>query len=189
MFNLTVNVFKLEMRCHDKEIFNLLSCLSNLQRWVKSHDQIVKIDVERFDCKRSQCLYRRQMKSKYWLDQCSARGKNCRIHERMKMCITRRPCVARRTCVTCRPRIVQANRALTRQIMRWRGTRRSCAVEVSCVVEANRALTRYVAIMRCRGESCAVEAYLALTRWIKRWWDVTASDVETASNVTKFVKV
>ncbi len=29
---LTVNVFKLEVKCHGKEIFNLLSYLSNLQR-------------------------------------------------------------------------------------------------------------------------------------------------------------
>ena len=32
MFNLTVNVFKLEVKCLDREIFNLISCLSNLQR-------------------------------------------------------------------------------------------------------------------------------------------------------------
>ena len=32
MFDSTVNVFKLEGKCHGKEIFNLLSCLSNLQR-------------------------------------------------------------------------------------------------------------------------------------------------------------
>ena len=32
IFDSTGNVFKLEVKCHDKEIFNLLSCLSNLQR-------------------------------------------------------------------------------------------------------------------------------------------------------------
>jgi len=30
MFDSTVNVLKLEVKCHGKEIFNLLSCLSNL---------------------------------------------------------------------------------------------------------------------------------------------------------------